>query len=136
MCTFSKQQLYQLRNQIPINWLIHDVLSLMSIYNGVWRFQCPLCLEFNTATKEKTNLARCFSCQRNFNTIDLVIYVKKVSFKQSVEFLLPHLKRFIDPKILNHSEQQQNNPPSHAIIKKSDPIKALREIENIKQLLK
>ncbi len=135
MSSFSKQQLYRLRNQIPINWLIHDVLSMMSIYKGVWRFQCPLCLEFNTATQEKTNLARCFSCQKNFNTIDLVIYVEKLSFKQSVEFLLPHLSQFTDEKIHHYSEYPQKS--SHEVTKKkSDPIEALREIEKIRQLLK
>jgi hypothetical protein len=134
MSNFSKQQLYQLRNQIPINWLIHDVLSMMSIYNGVWRFQCPVCLEFNTATQEKTNLARCFSCQKNFNTIELVIYVEKLSFKQSVEFLMPYLRKFSDEQI-NHTEHPQKGAPQ-ATLKKSDPIEALKEIEKIRQLLK
>lgn len=135
MSTFSKQQLYQLRNQIPINWLIHEVLSMRSIYKGVWRFQCPICLEFNTATQEKTNLARCFSCQKNFNTIDLVIYVEKLSFKQSVEFLIPHLRKFSDEQVHHHTEQPQKGAPQ-ATINKSDPIQALKEIEKIRQLLK
>ena len=134
MSHFSSQQLVQLRNQIPINELIHDVLSIRSIYNGVWRFQCPLCLEFNTATQEKTNLGRCFSCQKNFNTIELVIYVKKLSFKQSVGFLVPHLKRFTEKM---SGQIKSVKKVSHPVaIKKIDPEKARREIEKIRQLLK
>ena len=134
MSSFSKQQLYQLRNQIPINWLIHNILSMNTIYNGVWRFQCPLCLEFNTATHEGTNLGRCFSCEKNFNTIDLVIYVKKISFRQSVELLTPHLKQFCHKKINDNtgSLPKKAHQETRKIL---DPIEALREIKKIRQLL-
>jgi hypothetical protein len=93
MSTFTKAQLFQVRNEIDIDWLISDKLNLERQFNGMWRFCCPLCQDFNTATQRKTNLSRCFSCQKNFNTIDLVIYSKKINFIPSVNFLLSLLKK-------------------------------------------
>ena len=37
---------------------------------GYFRFLCPLCGDFNTATNSRTNLARCFRCEKNFNPIE------------------------------------------------------------------
>ncbi len=54
---------------------------------GYFRFLCPVCNEFNTATNPKTNLARCFGCRRNFNPIDMVMVVKRMNFKDAVEYL-------------------------------------------------
>lgn len=62
MNPFTKQQLFRVRNEIDIDWLINEKLNLERQFNGAWRFRCPLCREFNTATQKKTNLARCFSC--------------------------------------------------------------------------
>ena len=132
MSAFSKQQLYQLRNQIPIKTLINDTLGVTSIFNGVWRFQCPVCHQFNTATKQKTNLARCFDCQKNFNTIDMVIYVKKLDFKDSIHFLLPLLDKFNQPVQQQDKKVQDIKPMT---FKKVDPEKVMQEIKKIKQLL-
>ena len=93
MNPFTKQQLFTVRNEIDIDWLISEKLNLDRQFNGIWRFCCPLCLQFNTATQKKTNLGRCFSCQKNFNTIDLVIYSKKINFIPSVNFLLSLLDK-------------------------------------------
>jgi len=87
MTTFSKQRLYHLRNDVDINWLITEKLQLQRRFDKIWRFQCPLCGQFNTATQVKNNLARCFDCSKNFNTIDLVVYSKKLNFAPSVQFL-------------------------------------------------
>jgi len=85
---FSSHELFELRNAIPIQWLITDELQIPSkVSEGVFRFLCPLCHEFQTATHPTTNLARCFRCEKNFNTIDLVITVKGLGFKESVAFL-------------------------------------------------
>ena len=77
-----------LRNQIPINEVIIDLLNL-EVRNDheLLRFRCPLCDNFHTATNHKTNLARCFDCKNNFNPIDLVITVGKCSFVDAVELL-------------------------------------------------
>lgn len=85
---FSDQQLHELRNLIPIDWLIEKQLLIPSkLSEGFFRFLCPLCGEFRTATHPKTNLARCFRCEKNFNTIDMVMLCRNLSFVESVEFL-------------------------------------------------
>jgi DNA primase len=93
MTRFSKTHLSAVRNNIPIDHLISNVLLLpVKKTDGVFRFLCPLCSEFQTAVNPRTNLARCFRCSKNFNTIDLVIEVRKVNFKQAVSLLSSHLK--------------------------------------------
>lgn len=85
---FSSRQLFELRNNIPIDMLIRDHLKIQSrIRDGFLRFLCPLCSGFNTAVNPSTNLGRCFGCEKNFNTIDLVMEVKGYGFRQSVLFL-------------------------------------------------
>jgi len=80
--------LRRLRNKIPVALLIEQILNLpCKMSEGYFRFQCPRCHEFVTATNPKTNLARCFRCEQNFNPIDLVMEVKRYDFKQTVEFL-------------------------------------------------
>jgi len=77
-----------LRNEIPITILIADLLNLENkVSEGYFRFLCPICSGFNTATNQKTNLARCFHCGKNFNPIDMVMHVKRVSFVDAVEYL-------------------------------------------------
>ena len=85
---YSGEELRRLRNEIPISILIADLLGLPSKMSEGWfRFLCPLCSEFNTATNPKTNLARCFRCEKNFNPIDMVMIVKRLSFLETVEYL-------------------------------------------------
>ncbi len=85
---YSKEDLFKLRNDIPITVVIADVLDIPSkMVDGYFRFLCPLCLEFMTATNSRTNLARCFRCQKNFNPIDITIAVNKCTFKEAVEHL-------------------------------------------------
>jgi len=89
---YSAKRLWQLRNEIDITRLIADDLCLPhKISEGHFRFLCPCCSEFNSATNPATNLARCFRCQRNFNPIDLVMAAKGWSFRDAVEYLLPIL---------------------------------------------
>jgi hypothetical protein len=85
---FSSQELFMLRNHIPIDTLIEKHLKLPSKFSeGFFRFCCPLCNEFQTATNPKTNLARCFRCERNFNTIDMVMIYKRLRFVGGVKYL-------------------------------------------------
>jgi DNA primase len=85
---YSKELLTGLRNEIPISIVIGDILDMPSkTTEGYFRFLCPVCNEFNTATNPKTNLARCFGCRRNFNPIDMVMVVKRMNFKDAVEYL-------------------------------------------------
>ena len=47
---FSSQELYELRNSIPMEVLIEKKLAIPSkISEGFFRFLCPLCNEFQTA---------------------------------------------------------------------------------------
>ncbi len=86
---YSKELLRKMRNDIPIDRLIADVLNLQNkVSEGYFRFLCPVCAEFTTAVNPKTNLARCFSCQKNFNPIDMVMAVKIYSFTQAAEYLM------------------------------------------------
>lgn len=85
---FSSRELFVLRNHISIDALIEKHLKLPSKFSeGFFRFLCPLCHEFQTATNPKTNLARCFHCERNFNTIDMVIICKGLRFVEGVKYL-------------------------------------------------
>ena len=85
---YSKKFLRTLRNEIPIAILICDLLKMENkVSDGYFRFLCPICSEFNTATNQKTNLARCFLCGKNFNPIDMVMHVKRLSFVSAVEYL-------------------------------------------------
>lgn len=88
----TRKKLRSLRNDICIQYLIADVLKQPhKISEGYFRFLCPVCREFDTAVNKKTNLARCFRCQKNFNPIDMVIVEKNCSFLEAVDFLLPLL---------------------------------------------
>ena len=85
---YTEDFLRKLRNQIPINQVIIDLLNLEVRNNHeILRFRCPLCNNFHTATNHKTNLARCFDCCENFNPIDLVMTVGKYGFLDAVKIL-------------------------------------------------
>jgi hypothetical protein len=91
---YTTDFLRMLRNQIPINEVIIDLLTL-EVQNDheILRFRCPLCYNFHTAINHKTNLARCFDCEKNFNPIDLVMTVGNYGFLDAVKIL----KDSIDP---------------------------------------
>ncbi|MEA2039635.1 MAG: CHC2 zinc finger domain-containing protein [Thermodesulfobacteriota bacterium] len=94
MKRFTQNELFELRNHVPINALIEDRLKMPSkISEGYFRFLCPLCGEFQTATNPKTNLARCFRCNKNFNTIDMVMTCQKSSFVETVNTLKAYRQR-------------------------------------------
>jgi len=92
---YSADFLRMLRNQVPINAVIIDLLNLEGRFDQqLLRFRCPLCDNFHTATNHKTNLARCFDCYKNFNPIDLVMTVGKCGFLDAVKIL----KKGFNPK--------------------------------------
>jgi len=91
---FSSSQLYALRNQINVQMLIEKTLRIPSrATQGCFRFLCPLCNAFDTAVNPKTNLARCFRCEKNFNTIDIVMLNRQADFVGSVRFLQSILQK-------------------------------------------
>jgi len=96
---FSKDELYLLRNNIPIELLIEKTLKIPSKNTqGIFRFLCPSCNDFYTSVNFKNNLAKCFSCKNNFNTIEMVIEVKKIPFVQAVKFLQKHYDKLCPKK--------------------------------------
>jgi len=98
MKRFAQNELFELRNHIPINALITERLKMPSkISEGHFRFLCPLCGEFQTATNPKTNLARCFCCEKNFNTIDMVMACENTSFVETVHTLNAYRQKLKPP---------------------------------------
>ena len=88
---FSDQQLFDLRNHIPIDVVIEKLLRLPSkIIQGSLRFRCPLCAQFNTDIQPNTNQARCFCCEKKFNPIDIVMAVNHTDFIESVKLLIDY----------------------------------------------
>ena len=104
-----------MRNKIPAAILIEKVLRIPSrTTEGVFRFLCPLCNEFTTAVNSKTNLARCFRCKKNFNTIDLVMLVKKMDFVNTIGFLKDYLKSIpTENRPRPESIEDKNQYPQH-----------------------
>ena len=92
---FTRNELFELRNHIPIHILIEERLKIPAkISEGYFRFLCPLCGEFQTATNRKTNLARCFRCNKNFNTIDMVMTCENATFVETVNTLKAYRQEF------------------------------------------
>lgn len=83
----TEKELRQLRNDVDIAELIQRLDIPWKRREGYLRFLCPTCAEFDTATNPRTNLARCFRCRENFNPIDLVMTVERVSFRDAVGIL-------------------------------------------------
>jgi hypothetical protein len=84
---FKAQELFALRNEIPVKWLIDVLNPAIKDWCSDSCFQCPCCQSLHTSINPTTNLARCFECRRNFNPIDLVIASRCIDFVQSVAFL-------------------------------------------------
>jgi hypothetical protein len=91
MGSYTDGFLRRLRNDIDIDLVINQLRVETRYHKKIFRFRCPVCDGFHTATNPKTNLARCFDCRRNFNPIDLVMAVSARSFVETVEFLKNHL---------------------------------------------
>jgi hypothetical protein len=91
MGSYTDGFLRRLRNDIDIDLVIKRLRLETRSSQKIFRFRCPLCHGFHTATNPKTNLARCFDCRINFNPIDLVMAATARSFVQTVEFLKTHI---------------------------------------------
>lgn len=88
MRRFSDAELKTLRNNVPVKWVIETLLQLPGKeVEGVYRFHCPECGEFQTGLNPHVNLARCFRCCKNFNPIELVMAERGLNFVKSVNLL-------------------------------------------------
>ena len=100
---FSSYFLFRIRNHIPITELIREKLKLpWKQSEGAFRFLCPICSEFNTATNPRTNLARCFRCKKNFNPIDIVMVEQCLDFIKAVTLL----KKLLPDHVKSCAEQK------------------------------
>src|SRR3990172_7961228 len=54
---------------------------------------------------QNSNLARCFRCAKNFNTIDLVLITKKLSFVETIKFLNQYL-----PSQKKNNSKKEDDP--------------------------
>lgn len=73
-----------LRNDVPVLAVIFALRIPTKKRGTRLTFRCPDCGGFQTATNPRTNLARCFSCERNFNPIELVMAERGSSFLEAV----------------------------------------------------
>ena len=88
----SAKRLRRLRNDVDIVSVIRGLELPTKVRGGWLRFLCPCCHEFDTAINPRTNLARCFRCERNFNPIDLVMVDRRASFLDAVRYLEKRVK--------------------------------------------
>jgi hypothetical protein len=88
---FSRQLLYRIRNEIPMATLLPQLDWPHKTRDGRLCLICPRCGEFLTVVNPRTNLARCFPCEVNFNTIDLTMSIKECDFVDAVHLLQPLL---------------------------------------------
>jgi len=92
---FTRHMLYKMRNNIP---LVDTLVALQwphKIRDERVCFICPQCSESLTAINQRTNLGRCFRCEINFNSIDLVMLIKEYDFVAAVQFLQQRFPRSI-----------------------------------------
>jgi hypothetical protein len=117
---FSRSQLFELRNNIGVDTLIKEVLHVpCKSRQGRFSFLCPLCKQFDTSVNYKTNLARCFACEKNFNTIDLVMAIMQSDFLDSVRFLRKLHDQTLSGPIGNRVNAARDLQTSHTDLKKS-----------------
>lgn len=88
---FTRDYLYRIRNEIPVISLIKYLGWPSKYRDGAFFFLCPSCNEFQVKKTPMENLGHCFSCERNFNTIDLAMAIEQVDFVTAIEILNPLL---------------------------------------------
>ena len=89
----TRDYLRRLRNEIDFNHLMRYLRWPHRRRDGKLIFVCPQCSESQTSVNPKTNLARCFRCEKNWNPIDFIMEVYHIEFLEAVghlETLLPH----------------------------------------------
>ena len=76
--------LRRLRNEVPFDRALDELGIPNKNSEDYRRFLCPACREFNTAVNPRTNLGRCFRCQRNYNVIELFMVADHLPFLEAV----------------------------------------------------
>lgn len=88
---FPDPLLRRLRNEIDFARLFTELRWPHKRRNNQLVFVCPLCSESQSAVNPRTNLARCFRCETNFNPIDFTMAVQACCFVDAVDYLKPWL---------------------------------------------
>lgn len=90
---YNAELLRRIRNDIPIAWLIKHLRWPCKMRMGQFVFVCPDCGETTTSVNPRTNLARCYPCQKNFNTIEFTMFIHQARFVDTIEYLIPLLPK-------------------------------------------
>jgi DNA primase len=88
---FTRDYLRRIRNEIPLNSLLERLNWPSKYREGEFFTLCPGCQEFLVKKTPQENLGHCFSCDRNFNTIDFTMLIKEVDFVIAIGILDPLL---------------------------------------------
>ena len=103
---FSPNELSFLRNRVPVDRVIENLLELPTRRNhDKLSFACPVCGGYDTSINTAHNLARCFACRQNFNPIELVMHQLQIGFVESVKWLKSRL-----PATPAQNKASGNNP--------------------------
>ena len=109
MKRFSDEEIVKIRNDIAVVAVIEKLLKLPhKEVEGVYRFLCPICNEFNTGLNPNTNLCRCFGCKKNYNPIDLVMAERGLRFVESINLL----RSFASPDFYQKGQRDQPSKDS------------------------
>ena len=92
MTRFSDEELRRLRNEVSIPQLLANLHWPHKRREGQFVFVCPRCGESRSDHNPKENLVRCFSCETNFNPIDLVMVELQARFLDAVSYLEKRVK--------------------------------------------
>ena len=84
---FSDESLRRLRNHVSWSRLLAKLNWPHKRREGQLVFLCPSCQEYRSAVNRKTNLGRCFHCERNFNPIDITMTIQDCDFVEAVTYL-------------------------------------------------
>ena len=103
----TRAHLRRLRNEINFGQLFRYLRWPFKRTNGKLSFVCPECSESQTSVNPKTNLARCFRCQRNWNPIDFTMDVSRIEF---IEAGLSPLERGVEWIGLTSSNFSMHGP--------------------------
>ena len=85
---FTKQQLWRLRNQVPLRPLLARLHWPHKSRADQLTFVCPRCGESRSDQNPRENLLRCFHCRTNFNPIDFTMAARQCDFVEAVHYLL------------------------------------------------
>ena len=94
MRRFSNEELWSIRNEVPIRALIKNLSIPTKDTEVRVVVLCPICKEFQGSVHPKENLLRCFGCQRNFNPLELFMAARQISFHTAAKALIEALQRW------------------------------------------